>query len=173
MSGGHRLELFLVVKQVRARSSNIVNRRLFTAFIFLTLAVPFAFGQRSHTPPTPAQMVANRVTRLTALLTLTTAQQAQATTIFTTEQTALATVSANMKTARTTLQSDVEANNTAGIAAQASQIGSLTTQEVEATATANAAFYALLTPDQQTKYKTVGGGGGNGRGGFGPRGRRN
>ena len=150
-----------------------MKRPFLTAFILLTLAVPFVFGQKSHTPPTPAQQVANRVARLTALLTLTTAQQGEATTIFTTEQTAIASVSASMKTARTTLQADVEANNTAGISAQAGTIGSLTTQEVEATATANAAFYAILTPDQQTKYKTFEGPGGNGRGGFGPRGRRN
>ncbi len=149
-----------------------MKRRLFTAFIFLTLAVPFAFAQRSHTPPTPAQMVANKVARLTTLLTLTATQQAQATTIFTTEQTALSTVGASMKTARTTLQSDVQSNNAAGISAQASQIGALTTQEVEATATANAAFYAILTAEQQLKYNTLGGPGGNGRGGFGPRGRR-
>jgi Spy/CpxP family protein refolding chaperone len=150
-----------------------VKRRLFTSFIFLTLAVPFAFAQHSHTPPTPAQMVANKVARLTTLLTLTAAQQAQATTIFTTEQTALSTVGASMKTARTTLQTDVQSNNAAGISAQASQIGALTTQEVEATATANAAFYAILTSEQQMKYNTLGGaGGGIGRGGFGPRGRR-
>ena len=151
-----------------------MKRRLFTAFMSLTFAAPFVFAQQPHTPPAPAQIVANRVARLTALLTLTADQQAKATTIFTTEQTALSSVSASMKTARTTLQADVEANNTAGISAQASQIGSLTTQEVEATATANAAFYALLTPDQQTKYKTFGGDGGRGgRGGFGPRGGRN
>ena len=150
-----------------------MKRPFLTAFILVTLAVPFVFGQQSHTPPTPAQQVANRVARLTALLTLTAAQQAQATMIFTTEQTAIASVSASMKTARTTLQTDVEANNTAGISAQAATIGSLTTQEVETTATANAAFYAILTPDQQTKYKTFEGPGGKGRGGFGPRGRWN
>jgi len=148
-----------------------VKRRFFTGFIFLTLAAPFVFAQKPHTPPTPAQMVANKVARLTALLTLSTAQQAQATTIFTTEQSALATVASSMKTARTTLQTDVEANNTSGISAQASQIGTLTTQEVEATATANAAFWAILTSEQQTKYKAAGGHGGGG--GFGPRGRRN
>jgi Spy/CpxP family protein refolding chaperone len=149
-----------------------MKRLIFTALIFLTLAVPSVFAEKSHTPPSPEQQVANRVARLTALLTLTPAQQTQATTIFTNEQSGLASISANMKTARTTLQADVEANNTAGIAAQASQIGNLTTQEVEATATANAAFYAILTPDQQTKYKTLGGPGGNIRGGFGPRGQR-
>jgi Spy/CpxP family protein refolding chaperone len=148
-----------------------VQRRLITAFIFLTLVVPFAFAQKSHTPPSPAQAIANRVARLTALLTLTSAQQAEATTIFTTEQTALSSVASSMKTARTTLRADVEANNTAGISAQAGQIGSLTTQEVEVTATANAAFYAMLSPDQQTKYKTWVGAAGSG--GFGPRGRRN
>jgi Spy/CpxP family protein refolding chaperone len=150
-----------------------VKRRIFTALISLTLAVPSVFAQKSHTPPSPEQQVANRVARLTTLLTLTPAQQTQATTIFTTEQSALASVSASMKTARTTLQGDVETNNTTGISAQAGQIGSLTTQEVEATATANAAFYAILTADQQTKYKTLGGPGGNARGVFGPRGQRN
>ncbi|HEX4133282.1 MAG TPA: Spy/CpxP family protein refolding chaperone [Bryobacteraceae bacterium] len=158
-----------------------MQRRFLTASILLTLAAltlttTVAFGQKSHTPPTPAQQIANRVARLTALLTLTTAQQAQATTIFTTEQTALAAVSANMKTARATLQSDVEANNTSGISAQASQIGTLTAQEVEATAMANGAFYAILTADQQMKDKNFGDGargfGGRG-GGFGGRGRRN
>jgi Spy/CpxP family protein refolding chaperone len=151
-----------------------VQRRFFMASVVLTLAAGLAFGQKTHTPPTPAQQIANRVARLTALLTLTTAQQASATSIFTTEQTALSAISANMKTARTTLQSDVQANNTSGISAQAAQIGTLTTQEVEATATANAAFYALLTPDQQTKYNTLGGGrgfSGGGGGGFGRHGR--
>jgi Spy/CpxP family protein refolding chaperone len=151
-----------------------VKRPFLTAFILLTLAVPAVFGQRSHTPPTPAQQVANRVARLTTLLTLTATQQATATTIFTTEQSALATVSANMKTARTTLQADVLANNTAGISAEATTIGGLTTQEVEATATANAAFYAILNPTQQAQYTKLGGPGGfGGGGGFGPRGRRN
>jgi len=148
-----------------------VKRRFFPAFIVLMLAVPFAFGQKSHTPPTPAQQIANRVARLTALLTLTTGQQGQATTIFTTEQMALSGLATSMKAARTALQTAVEADNTNGIAAQAGTIGALTTQEVQATATANAAFYAILLPDQQTKYKQFGGAGS--RGGFGPRGRRN
>ena len=148
-----------------------MTRRFLTAFISLTLLVPFAFAQRSHTPPTPAQQVENKVARLTALLMLSTTQQASATTIFTTEQTALSTVTASMKTARTALKTAVEANNTAGIATQAAAIGSLTTQEVQATSTADADFYALLTPTQQTQYNKLGGL--VGRGGFGGRGRRN
>lgn len=152
-----------------------MKRRFFTAFLFLTLAAPFVFAQRTHTPPTPAQQVANKVARLTALLTLTTTQQATATTIFTTEQSALSTVSASMKTARTALKTAVEANDTAGISTQATAIGSLTTQEVQAQSTANADFYAILTPTQQTQYNKLGGpgGGGFGGGGFGGRFRRN
>jgi len=75
-----------------------------------------------------------------------------------------------MKAARTALKTAVEANDTAGIPAQASQIGSLTTQEVQAEATANAGFYAILTPDQQTKYNQLGTGLAGGPGRF--RGRR-
>jgi Spy/CpxP family protein refolding chaperone len=115
--------------------------------------------------------VENKVARLTALMMLSTTQQASATTIFTTEQTALSTVTASMKTARTALKTAVQSNDTAGIATQAAAIGSLTTQEVQATSTADADFYALLTPTQQTQYNKLGGL--VGRGGFGGRGRRN
>jgi Spy/CpxP family protein refolding chaperone len=150
-------------------------RRLFITSLLLIAAAPFAFGQTTHTPPTPAQMVANQVARLTKLLTLTTAQQAEATTIFTTEQSALAPISANLKTARTALKAAVQANESGTISAQASTIGALTTQEVQAQSTANAAFYAILTPAQQTIYNQRGAwGGGGGRGGAGAmaRGRR-
>jgi len=151
-----------------------VKRPFFTAFILLTLAVPFVFGQKWHTPPTPTQQVANRVARLTTLLMLTSAQQAEATTIFTTEQTAVASVASGMHTARTALQTAVQGNDSAGISIAAGTIGTLTTTEVTAQATANAAFWAILTPTQQTQYKTLGGTGGyGGGGGFGPRGRRN
>lgn len=151
-----------------------MKQRLITAFILLTVAVPFGFAQRSHTPPTPAQQVANKVARLTAILTLTTAQQAQATTIFTTEQSTLSSVSASMKTARTALKTAVQTNDTAGITLQASTIGNLTTQEVQAQSTASADFYAILTATQQAQYNKLGAFGGfGGGGGFGPRGRRN
>ncbi len=126
-------------------------------------------------------MVANMVARLTTLLSLTSAQQTSATTIFTTEETALAALRPQMDTARTALTTSVEAGDTSGISIAATQIGSLTTQEVLARGTADALFYAILTTDQQTKYKTLGGpGGGRGGpgvpggrgGGFGPGGPR-
>jgi Spy/CpxP family protein refolding chaperone len=121
----------------------------------------------THTPPTPAQMVANQVTRLTKLLDLTSAQQTSATEYFTTEETALATVRTAMRTARTAIEADIKSGNKADIITQATAIGALTTTEVGARATADAEFYAILTQEQQTKYETLGRGGFGGPGGPG------
>jgi len=120
-------------------------------------------------PPSTAQIVANQVARLTKLLDLTSSQQTQATAIFTTEQSALATVRTSMHTAQTALQTAITSNDAATIAADATQIGTLTGQQVQAQATASAAFYAILMADQQSKYETLGplGGGPGGPGGFG------
>ena len=118
------------------------------------------------TPPIPAQLVANQVARLTKLLDLNSTQQASATAIFTTEQTALATDRTNLQTARKALQTAIKANDAGTISTQATQIGTLTGEEVLAQATASAAFYLLLTADQQSKYDTLGPLGG-GPGGFG------
>lgn len=132
----------------------------------------FAQGTGSPpSPPTPAQMIANQVARLTTLLNLTSAQQTQATSILTTEQTAMSGLMTGMQTARTTLQTAIQNNDANAITAQANQIGTLTTQEVEAHATAQAALYAILTADQQAKYKqlmSAGPGGPGGPGGHGP-----
>ena len=149
------------------------NRILATTALMAFTSMLAHAQTTTHTPPTPAQMVANQVARLTKLLDLTTSEQATATTIFTTEETALATVRTSMHTARTAMQADIKSGNTADIATQAAAIGSLTTQEVEAQATASAAFYAILTADQQSKYETLGplgpgGPGGRGPGGPGP-----
>ncbi len=143
--------------------------RAATGTIFLTFFLSAQQAGSPPTPPNPAQMVANEVGRLTTLLSLTSAQQTQATAIFTTEQTAISGLRSGMQTARATLQTAIENNDTAGIAAQATQIGTLTTQEVQAHATAQAAFYAILTADQQTKYKQLMSAGPGGLGG-GPRG---
>jgi Spy/CpxP family protein refolding chaperone len=133
---------------------------------FMTLTTTLALAQ--NTPPTTAQIVANQVARLTKLLDLTSTQQASATTIFTTEQTALAAVRTNMQTARKALQTAIKSDDTATIGTEATQIGTLTGEEVLAQATASGAFYAILTTEQQTKYETLGPlGGPGGPGGFG------
>jgi Spy/CpxP family protein refolding chaperone len=151
-----------------------MKKRIFTSLALATLSASFLFGQGSTTAPTPptaAQIVSNRVARLTTLLNLTTAQQTEATTIFTNEQTAVSSLRTSLQTAQTALQTAIKNNDSTGITAQATQIGNLTTQQVEAQAKAGAAFYAILTADQQTKYDQLqstgfGGPGFGGPGGF-------
>ena len=118
------------------------------------LCASFVFAKSSTIPPTvptppiAAQIVAARVARLTTLLTLTTAQQSQATTIFTTAQNTISGLATAQSTARAALQAAVLANDTNAITIQA-------TRAMEAEAAADAAFYLILTTDQQTTYKTI------------------
>jgi Spy/CpxP family protein refolding chaperone len=129
---------------------------------FGVICAGLALAQR--TPPTPAMMVQYQVQHLTKVLTLTTAQQTQATTIFTTAQTANQTVMASLQQARTSLTTAIKGNDTASISTLTTQIGSLEGQIAANNATADAAFYAALTPAQQAKY-TPGMGGFGGHGG--------
>jgi Spy/CpxP family protein refolding chaperone len=137
-------------------------QRLVTIF---ALSTTFLFAQGPGTPP--ADRAANRVARLTTLLTLTTDQQTQATAIFTKEQAAESSALTAMQAARKALRSAVQTNDAAGIATSASQIGALTTQLVGDQARADAAFYTILTADQQAKYNELQSAGPGGPGGFG------
>ena len=103
----------------------------------------------------PATQAARQVSFLTTLLTLTTGQQTQATTIFTAAITANQALDTQETTARTALATAIKANNTAGITTQATALGNLQAQEISNTAKADAAFYALLTADQKTKLDSV------------------
>jgi Spy/CpxP family protein refolding chaperone len=133
-----------------------MKKNILQAVLAAALAASF-LGAQTSTPTAPATSdnVADLVKRLTKLLDLTSTQQASATTYFTTEQGTLTTVAASMKTERSALQTAVLKNDTAGISAAATQIGDLTTQRVSAVATADASFYAILTPEQQEKLKTL------------------
>jgi len=127
-----------------------------------------------RTPPTAAEMVSRHVGRLTTLLSLESSQETSATAIFSAEQNTLSSLRADMKTARTALKTAIEANDSAGINNAATQIGALTTRETVARATADAAFYALLTGDQKTKFAELSDRHFGGPGpGFGPGGPRN
>ena len=136
------------------------------ALIASLFAASFAFAQGMHTPPDPATVAQRRVAHLTTQLTLTTAQQQQATNIFTNAATANAAVRANLMTAHTAIKDAVKKNDTAGIDRAAATIGNLTAQSTSTEAKADAAFYLTLTPDQQTKLAALKGMRGHG----GPRG---
>jgi hypothetical protein len=156
-----------IVRNKFEGSISLMKRTIVQLALATALSASFLAAQ--PTPPTPAQIAANRVARLTTLLDLTTAQQSTATTIFTTAATANQALMTQMQTAQAALKTAVTSNS--GITAAAATIGSLTTQQIEADASAEAAFYAILTADQKTKYATLPmgfGGGPGGRGGRGP-----
>ena len=123
-------------------------------------------GAGSGTPPDPTTMIQNRVARLTTLLGLTTSQQTQATTIFTNAFTAGQSLHTTLQTDQQTMQTAVKANDTATIDQTAAAIGGLQGQLAAINAKSNAAFYAILTADQKTKFDALPHGGGGP--GFGP-----
>jgi len=132
----------------------------FSITIFAAAALSGALAladSSSSTPtlPTPAQIAAHEVARLTNLLTLTSAQQTSATTIFTTEQTALATIHTSLQTARSALNTAIQSDDVSAIDAQAAEIGTLTGEAVKAQGEADGGFYALLTSAQQTIYNEL------------------
>ncbi len=104
--------------------------------------------------------VENRVDRLAQFLSLTDAQKTQATTIFTNAATAAKAAAANLSTTHDALSAAVKKNDTVAIDQAAAAIGQIQGQILGIESKANAAFYAILTPDQQAKYDT--------RPGFGP-----
>jgi len=115
-------------------------------------------------PPDPATMIQMRVAYLTSLLSLTSAQQTQATTIFTNAYNSASSIKSSLQTDQQSLAAAVKANGTGTIDQLAATIGTLQGQLVAINAKADGAFYAILTSDQQTKYDSMPHGGP----GFGP-----
>ena len=118
-------------------------------------------GAGSSNPPDVATVVARQVKFLTTLLTLTTAQATQATTIFTAALNAITPIQTQITTAETALSTAIKANTTAAvttaaITTQATAIGTAEGQIVGIKANADAAFYLLLTADQKTKLTDFG-----------------
>lgn len=88
---------------------------------------------------------------LTAVLSLTPAQQEQAATIFANAAGARVTAHGNLQAAHKTLADAVKNNDTASISRASTALGFLMAQRISNGALANAAFFQLLTPDQQAK----------------------
>jgi Spy/CpxP family protein refolding chaperone len=121
------------------------------ALITLAMASTLLVAQTAPQPPSPTAMAAHHVDYMTTVLNLTSAQQQQATTIFTNAATAASGVHNSLRSARQNLQTAVTSNDGAGIDQASAAIGNLTTQLTSLQAKANAAFYQILTADQQSK----------------------
>ncbi len=145
------------------------------AIVFGPLIAAAMFAQRpfgvltSAPAPDPATMIQNKVERLTALLSLTTDQAAQATTIFTAAQTAITPLETSLAGNWTSMQAAVKSNATATIDQLAGSIGTATGQVAAIRNKADAAFYSILTADQRTRLDSMPGAPGRGPGGPGPR----
>lgn len=128
-------------------------KKVATFFLALTLA-SVALAQ-APTPPSPADQARRQVKYLTTILSLTTAQQQQAKTIYVNSATSEQTIHTSMRQAHDTLRTAVKNNNTAGIDEAANTIGLLTAQMESARAKADAALYQVLTADQQAKLSDL------------------
>jgi Spy/CpxP family protein refolding chaperone len=129
-------------------------KKLLTAF-FLTSAVITSFAQGPGGRRDAASMVQRRVSFLTTLLSLTSNQQTEATTILTNAAASAAVVRTSLQTARQSLADAVTKNDTAAIDQASTTIGNLTAQLTSTEAKSDAAFYQILTPDQQTKFSQL------------------
>jgi Spy/CpxP family protein refolding chaperone len=108
-------------------------------------------AKAAYKVPKSAGKQARYLNSLTALLALTTAQQQQALAIFTNAAGTRASVHSSLKTARKALSDAVKSNDTGAISQASTALGALTSQHISNGALANAAFFQLLTPDQQTR----------------------
>jgi len=129
-----------------------------TLALICMFASPALFAQAADsTPEAPsastraAKMVQHRVNYLTTVLSLTTAQQAQVTTILTNAVASHSTASTSMKTAHTNLQNAIHSNDAAAMEQAANSLGAMSAQKTLAHAKIEAAIYQTLTPEQQAK----------------------
>jgi Spy/CpxP family protein refolding chaperone len=108
-------------------------------------------AKAAYKVPSKASKQTRYLNSLTALLSLTTGQRQQAAAIFASAGTARISVKSSLKAGRKALRDAVKSNDTGAISQASTALGSLTSQHISYGALANAAFFQLLTPDQQTK----------------------
>ena len=118
----------------------------------MILALASVTSLHAQTAPTAAQLAQGVVQRFTMVLGLSSTQQEQALALFTTQETAELSIRTAEQTADKLLLTAVEADDTSAIATVSATLGGLHGQDIQARAVANAAFYAVLTTDQQTKF---------------------
>jgi Spy/CpxP family protein refolding chaperone len=119
------------------------------ALCAVALAAQQEMKERHHDP---AAMVQHHVDHLTKMLSLTPAQQQQATAIFTNAATSGKALHDQMRAAHENLKAAVDKNDAAGIDQASNAIGGLMGQMTATHAKVHAALFQVLTPDQQAKF---------------------
>jgi Spy/CpxP family protein refolding chaperone len=126
--------------------------------MILTLALATALpmiAQTPDNPPSAAERAQHHVKMLTTLLGLTAAQQQQATTIFTNAENAEQNLHQNERTTHDSLRTAIKNNDAAAIDQIAGTMAQGVAQRISTQAKADAAFYQLLNPEQQTKMSDL------------------
>ena len=118
-------------------------KKLVNLVLATMITIPL-FGQTSPKPPTPAERAQHQVKALTTLLSLTSAQQQQATTIYTSAAKAEQAVHQSEKDVEESLHSAIKNNDSATIDEISGTLAQSMAQLTSIKAKADAAFYQIL-----------------------------
>jgi periplasmic protein CpxP/Spy len=129
-------------------------RYLIAAALAATITIPTS-AQTRPTPPSAGEMAQHRVKTLTALLNLTSAQQQQAEAIYTSAAKSQQPLLESEKEAREALRTAVRNNDTSTIDQVAATLGQAMAENTSIRAKADAAFYQILTAEQQAKLSDL------------------
>jgi len=113
--------------------------------------VKYSRAKASYKIPKNDAKAAKYVTSLTAALSLSPSQQQQALTIFSQAASVRMNIKTQAKTVRRSLSEAVRTGDAGGISQFSTAIANLKAQRISAGANAHAAFFQLLTPDQQSQ----------------------
>jgi len=131
------------------------KKALFLVLLTFGFAATLVVAQHREGGGDPATHIQRHVEHLTTVLSLNAQQQQQATTIFTNAMNGQSSIHNDMKTAHQNLETAIKNNDQNGITQASNTIGNLIAQMTAAHAKAQAAFYQILTPDQQTKLNQL------------------
>jgi Spy/CpxP family protein refolding chaperone len=114
-----------------------------------------AWAQTTPKPPSATQIATRHVKTLTTLLSLTSTQKQQATTIYTNAAKSEQTVIETQKAIHDNLRAAIKNNDTAGIDQVSNSVAQSTAELTSIRAKADAAFYQILTAEQQAKLSEL------------------
>jgi Spy/CpxP family protein refolding chaperone len=126
--------------------------------IAATLAATIAVAASAQTlpqPPSAMEMAEHHVKALAALLNLTSVQQQQAKAIYASAAKAEQPLHEGEKQAREALRAAVRNNDTSTIDQLSSTLGDSMAESTSIRARADAAFYQILTSEQQSKLSDL------------------